>query len=237
VVALDDERRWYRYHHLFADFLRGRLRRERPERVDGLPLLPSGWYEENGHLVEAVGHALFAPGSDPERAARLVERGVNEAWSRGEFPAVLRWLEALPTEAKRLRPRLFPEHAIALTLAGRTGDVEPFLLEEPERAAETTTKDDRRFLLGLSAAVRSRLALRRGDPPEAVELARRALSLLPEEDAPQRNFAAVGLGVALRAARAGGTSSRGSWRVQRPDRRGALRQRGHRKDAPEQPLP
>jgi LuxR family maltose regulon positive regulatory protein len=194
VVSLDDDRRWYRYHHLFADFLRGRLGRESPDLTGELHLRASGWYEDNGHLVEAIGHALSAP--DHERAARLIEQGIKEAWSRGEGPTVLGWLEALPTGAKRRRPRLITEHALALVLTGRPNDVEP-LLKEAERAAEVTGEDGR-FLLGLASAVRSWRARLRGDAPEAVELARRALSLLPDAEAPYRNFAAICLGDALR---------------------------------------
>src|ERR687890_1928582 len=117
VIALDDERHWYRYHHLFADFLRGRLMRERPESTGELHLRASCWYEDNGHLPEAVGHALSAP--DHDLAARLIEEGVEGAVERGEGTTALRWLEALPTEAKRLRPRLFVEHAVALVISGR----------------------------------------------------------------------------------------------------------------------
>ncbi len=73
VVPLDDERRWYRYHHLFADFLRGRLERERPEHLATLHLRASEWCEENALVAEAVRHALSA--GDHERAARLIERG------------------------------------------------------------------------------------------------------------------------------------------------------------------
>src|SRR5918999_3714518 len=105
VFALDEERRWYRYHHLFAEFLRGRLMRERPESTGELHLRASGWYEGNGHLSEAVGHALSAP--DHDLAARLIEEGVEGAVERGEGTTALRWLEALPPEAKRRRPRLF----------------------------------------------------------------------------------------------------------------------------------
>jgi LuxR family maltose regulon positive regulatory protein len=194
VVALDDERRWYRYHHLFADFLRGRLGRENPGLVGDLHLHASGWYEDNGLIAEAIGHAFSAP--DHERAARLIEKGIEETWSPGEFPTVLRWLEALPTGAKRRYPRLFLHHAAALTLTGRPDDAEP-LLKEAERTADAF-REDRRFLLGFASAIRSWRARLRGDAPRAVELARRALSLLPDEDAPQRNFAAVCLGYALR---------------------------------------
>jgi LuxR family transcriptional regulator, maltose regulon positive regulatory protein len=196
VVLLDDDRVWYRYHHLFADFLRARLRRESPELAGELQLLASGWYENNGQVAEAIGHALSAP--DHERAARLIEREVKQAWSRGEGPTVLRWLEALPAGAKRRRPRLFLQHAQALVLIGQPDDVE-LLLKEAERAAEAPGQD-RRFLLGFASAVRSWRARLRGDVPSAVELARRALLLLPDEEGHLRNFAAVSLGDALRAA-------------------------------------
>jgi LuxR family maltose regulon positive regulatory protein len=196
VVLLDDERRWYRYHHLFADFLRGRLRRESSELAGELHVLASGWHEDNGHLGEAIGHALSAP--DHERAARLIEGEVKQAWSRGEGPTVLRWLEALPAGAKRRRPRLFLQHAQVLALIGKPDDVE-LLLREAERAAEATGQD-RRFLSGFASAVRSWRARLGGDAPGAVELARRALSLLPDEEGHLRNFAAVSLADALRTA-------------------------------------
>src|SRR5918999_3731112 len=198
VIALDDERHWYRYHHLFAEFLRGRLMRERPQSTGELQLRASGWYEDNGHLPEAVGHALSAPCHD--LAARLIEEGVEGAVERGEGTTALRWLEALPTEAKRLRPRLFVEHAVALVITGRPDDAEP-LLQEAEQAASEATVDgeEGRFLLGFASAVRSWRARLRGDAPEAVELARRALALLPDSETHVRNYAAVRLGDALRA--------------------------------------
>jgi LuxR family maltose regulon positive regulatory protein len=195
VIPLDDERRWYRYHHLFSDFLRGRLMRERPESAGELHLRASGWYECNGHLAEAIGHALSAP--DYDLAARLIEEGVEGAVERGEGTTALRWLEALPTEAKRRRPRLFVEHAVALVITGRPDDAEP-LLKEAERAAEAADEKDRRFLLGFASTVRSWRARLQGNAPEAVELARRALSLLPDGETPVRNYAAVRLGDALR---------------------------------------
>ncbi len=194
VVPLDDERRWYRYHHLFADFLRGRLKRENPERVGELHLRASGWHEENGHLAEAIEHALSASDPGHELAARLIERGVKDAWSRGEGPTVLRWLEVLPEKAKRHRPRLLLEHAQSLAITGRPADTEP-LLKEAERLA---FGDDRGYLLGFASAIRSWRARLRGDSPEAIELARHALSLLPNQDPAHRNFAAICLGDALR---------------------------------------
>lgn len=197
VVALDEERRWYRYHRLFADVLRGRLERERPEQGALLHLRASAWCEENRLVAEAIQHALS--GGDHDRAARLIEEGVEGAMERGEGTTALRWLEAVPPEAKRRRPRLFVEHAVALMITGRPNDTDPFL-QEAERAAEASGEGENgRFLLGFALAVRSWRARLRGDAAEAVELARRALSLLPDSEAPVRNYAAVRLGDALRA--------------------------------------
>jgi ATP/maltotriose-dependent transcriptional regulator MalT len=95
----------------------------------------------------------------------------------------------------RLRPRLFVEHAVALVITGRPDDAEP-LLREAERAAEVDGEDGR-FLLGFASTVLSWRVHLRGNAPEAVELARRALSLLPEGDVHVRNYAAVRLGDAL----------------------------------------
>jgi LuxR family maltose regulon positive regulatory protein len=154
----------------------------------------SGWYEENGYLDEAIGHALSAP--DYDLAVRLIGGGATqEAWSRGEVPTVLRWLGALPAEARRRRPRLLLQHAMALALTGRPDDAES-LLDETEREVEATG-DDGRFLSGFASAVRSWCSRLRGDAPHAVELARKALSLLPDEAGGLRAFAAVVLGDTL----------------------------------------
>jgi ATP/maltotriose-dependent transcriptional regulator MalT len=71
VVPLDDDRNWYRYHHLFADVLRRRLRQAQPEALPELHRRASVWHEQNGSTAEAVGYALAA--RDVERAADLVE--------------------------------------------------------------------------------------------------------------------------------------------------------------------
>ncbi len=198
VVGLDDERRWYRYHHLFAEFLRGRLTHEDRKLAGGLHLRASGWHERRGMTSEAIRHALCASDSDPgyELAARLVEGEAKRAWGSGEGATVLGWLEALPEEARRRRPRLLLEHAMALALTGRPDDAEP-LVGEAERAAEDIGSD-RPYILGFASAIRCFRARLTGDALRAVEYGRRALSLLPDEETPHRNFAAVCLGDSLR---------------------------------------
>src|SRR3954471_5430471 len=95
LVPLDDRRRWYRYHHLFADVLRARLLDEQPDRVRELHLRASDWYERNGERSEAIHHALAAP--DFERAADLVELALPTLPTlrqRRQEVTLRRWLEA-----------------------------------------------------------------------------------------------------------------------------------------------
>ena len=197
VVPLDEERRWYRYHHLFAGFLRTRLERENPGSIPRLHLRTSGWYEENGWFFEAVGHALA--GEDYERAADLVERVAREAWSRGEILTLLGWLRRLPGEVMRCRPKLLLDQATASVLSGQLDAAETPLLEA-EDAAANADEARRRYLLGYAAGVRSWRARLLGDTSDAIELARRSLTLLPEDEPGLRSFAAIGLGDAHRDA-------------------------------------
>src|ERR671910_801223 len=196
LIALDDERRWYRYHHLFTDFLRSRLQREQPERIRELHRRAAEWYERNGWTSEAIRHALAA--QDHDRAADLVEDVARKMWFRGEVMTLLGWLEALPEETRRRRPQLLLQYSATLLWVGRLDDVEP-LLKEAERAAEATG-EDRQFLLGFASAIRSWRARLEGDAPYAVELAQRALTLLPEKDLELRTFAAFRLAEAYRTA-------------------------------------
>ena len=209
VIPLDDERRWYRYHHLFADFLRGRLEGERPERLVPLHLRASEWCEENMLVAEAVRHALSA--GDHERAARLMERGGGQTWYRGEVVTLLGWLRVLPIEAMRRRPLLLVWYAAALMLVGRLDGVESLLRDaedvvgaagEGQDEGMQTGADgvDPQHVRATAAAVRSLHARLQGEPRGAIEHARRALALLPEENLDPRPFAAFCLAEAYRAA-------------------------------------
>jgi LuxR family maltose regulon positive regulatory protein len=207
VIALDDERHWYRYHHLFADVLRSRLQREQPERIRELHRRAAAWYERNGWTYEAIWHALAA--QEHDRAANLVEHVARKMWNRGEVMTLLGWLEALPEETKRRLPQLLLQYSAALLWVGQLDDVEP-LVQEIERAAGVSREGPdedlrpsadeplRQVLMGGIAAVRSWRAYMKGEPHDAIALAQRALALLPEKDLELRTFAAFRLAEAYR---------------------------------------
>ncbi len=118
LVPLDDERRWFRYHHLFADAVRAQLRQRDPGRYAELYRRASAWFEEQDLIEEAVEHALAA--ADFARAATLLEQRAGELAVRaGRFETALGWLGALP-EAKRVCPAHWDALARGHGKAGET---------------------------------------------------------------------------------------------------------------------
>jgi LuxR family maltose regulon positive regulatory protein len=104
VVPLDDERRWYRYHQLFADALRARLAARQAHRVGELHAAASRWFAANGLLADAVRHAIA--GGDHEHTADLVELALPDLRRRRQDRTLYDWLVALPDDIVRRRPLL-----------------------------------------------------------------------------------------------------------------------------------
>jgi LuxR family maltose regulon positive regulatory protein len=204
VVALDEEKYWYRYHRLFSDVLRHRLRKVQPARIPTLHRRAARWYEDHGHVEDAITHALAA--GDAEWAARLVEQNTAAVVMRSEGATLLRWLEGLPEGMVRSRPRLLVAYAIAALFGGRLDDVEP-LLRDAERAlggSVETSKANPEELEAMGwladvpscvATVRGDLARMRGDASRATELSRQALARLPEDSPYLRSKAMWNLGI------------------------------------------
>jgi LuxR family maltose regulon positive regulatory protein len=192
LTPLDERLEWYRYHLLFARLLRKRLDETQPELASQLQRRASAWHEAHGSIASAIDYALAA--TDYPRAVRLVESQAEAALMRSEHATLRRWIEALPGELVRARPRLCISHAWSLLLSGRAPETVEARLREATRPA---TSDD---VGGEAVALRSLLALLGGRIAEAIELARLALQRLPEERAFLRGVAADTLGIAYLSA-------------------------------------
>ena len=208
VVPLDDRRQWYRYHHLFADVLRARLVRDRPDRATDLHVLASEWYERNDLPEDAVTHALAA--ADFERAASVIEGAVPAVRKSRQDATLLRWLTLLPDEIIDRRPVLGVYCAWSSLVAGDVEAVEP-RLRAAERALAATTADgtpahdsaageELRMLPVMIAVYRAAVAQARGDLVGIREHAERALDLIGPDDHLGRGAAAGFLGLAAWAA-------------------------------------
>jgi LuxR family maltose regulon positive regulatory protein len=209
LVPLDDRRRWYRYHNLFADVLHARLLDEQPGQVPDLHRRASIWHEQNGEHPLAIGHALAA--GDFERAAHLVELAIPAMARTRQEATVHAWLEMIPDEMVRVRPVLSVRFAGALLVSGELEGVEG-RLRDAERwldpatgaregsqvpPAEMVVADEGGFrsLPGTIEMYRAGLALARSDVPGTVRHAQRTLELAPDDDHLCRASAAALLGL------------------------------------------
>jgi len=194
IVPLDNERRWYRYHHLFADLLRQRLQQSAASLQTELHIRASVWYEDNGLEIEAFRHAVAA--NDVERAARLVEGEGMPLIFRGAATPVLNWLDSLPTAMLDARPSLWVIYASTLLFASQPIGVEE-KLHAAEAALQDAELDDKtRDLVGHIAAIRATVAVVHYDVETIVAQSLRALEYLHPDNLPVRTATTWTLGVA-----------------------------------------
>ncbi len=203
IIPLDNERRWYRYHHLFADLLRQRLRQsiasstgDAKNRVNELHIRASQWYEDNSLELEAFHHA--AAGNDIERTERLIEGKGIPLHFRGAATAILSWLASLPTPVMNARPSLWWRYASLLLINGQTTGVEEKLqAAEAALALQDVEVDDKtRNLVGQIAAARAVLALTLYQAETMITQSRRALEYLHPDSQSSRASANWTLGMA-----------------------------------------
>ncbi|HKQ08075.1 MAG TPA: LuxR C-terminal-related transcriptional regulator [Blastocatellia bacterium] len=183
IIPLDNERRWYRYHHLFADLLRQRLHQSiasSPEdaerRINELHIRASRWFEENGLAIEAFHHAAAA--DDVERAQQLIAGDRIPQHLRGAVAAILDWLKSLPKTVLDARPWLWWRYASLLLVNGQTAGVEEKLQAAEDALRGREAQEEDRNLVGLIAAARAVLALTRYKVDTMLAQSRRALEYL-----------------------------------------------------------
>ena len=185
LMPLDEVRGWWRYHHLFADLLRARLRQEQPAHVAVLHRNAAAWYEEHGLADDAIRHAVAA--GEMLWTARLVEQHFDEFYFlRGEAATIQQWLSALPADLIRYRARLLLSQAVMATVSGQAEAAEP-LLDAAERAPAGSAEEPFEPTAGRAASwlvnvpvlttlLRSYLATLNGDAVGTADLASRGLA-------------------------------------------------------------
>jgi LuxR family transcriptional regulator, maltose regulon positive regulatory protein len=188
IIPLDQSCTWYRYHHLFVELLRQRLQVTETISEKGLHALACQWFTDEGLFPEAIQHALAGP--EWERAAELIQEYSVSLLRRGELGTLMVWLKALPEEVIRKHPQLCRDYGWVLTL---TGQLEA--AKTPLDCAEKELQgDDMR--LGQVIVAQAYLARARGDYLEAIELSKKALTLIGESDILSRGLVTFTLGFA-----------------------------------------
>ncbi len=176
LIPLDDERCWYRYHHLFADVLTRRLEQLNSRLVPELHSRASHWYEQNAMISEATHHAIMA--GNQARAAQLVEQNGCSLLMRGEGFTLLKWVESVGTYT-HTHPWLSILKAWGLALTGYLDQVEPILQTAEGLFSPLEPAIEAKIMLGSIAAVRAFMANLHGEAQLAADYAHRALEYLP----------------------------------------------------------
>jgi LuxR family maltose regulon positive regulatory protein len=169
LIPLDDERRWFRYHHLFGGLLRHELTRTAPQQPSTLHQRAAQWYAENGDPAEAIGHAISS--GDASLTRGLVAAHWRQHFNAGQLETVRRWLDALPAELVAMDASLSAARVWIALDTGRLEDVGDAL-----DAAEASGPPDTQLMV-LRALHRYKI----GDVAEA---AHRLQQIAPSADDP-----------------------------------------------------
>ena len=200
LIALDEERTWYRFHALFAELLKNQLLQNEPERIDGLHERAADWYMKNGFTQKAVEHAFQV--SNLNKAFALIQRHAMTMLYQGEVHMVAGWFERLPESLMQDSPMMYVSKAWALALMyhlQRRNEIEQ-AAQSAERALELSNADQalRNLVAGYIASVRAYLmqplVLAGEEPSKLIATSQRAQELLPESEKGIRSVNALNIG-------------------------------------------
>ncbi|NLW71381.1 MAG: hypothetical protein GXY37_00610, partial [Chloroflexi bacterium] len=192
IVPLDDERIWYRYHHLFSDLLRTRLQGHSPSSIPELHQRASIWFEKHGDIEASINHSLLA--EDWDSANRLIDLYLPKYLENGQMTTIFKWLEQFPQEELFKRPKLCVQVAEMYSQAGLIDKIDPFLdkAEEivtfygnPEKSdgrsnENNLTVEEIIVIKSMVSILRGLKAVCSGHPQRAMEITQIALETYPE---------------------------------------------------------
>jgi len=196
LIPLDNERVWYRYHHLFADFLRTELSKTETEKLYKKAAL---WHEQNDMLSEAVEYAIA--GGDLEFLADVIDRVFKKdaVWERGSLTLYETWLDVLPLGAYQSRPALSLNASRIFYLLGSFDLAEKQIDQTEQSLYALPPTPENEQMLALASLYRGAIASVRGDTEKAIELITFAQERLPREHYLQhaRGYFSLGLAYEL----------------------------------------
>jgi LuxR family maltose regulon positive regulatory protein len=198
LVPLDGDRNWYRYHHLFADLLKQRLKLSQDHDMQELHLRAREWYSQQGQDRDALQHSLLA--EDFETAAELINQLAMEVVQKGEYQTVSGWINALPESIQKSHPYLWALDVWALRMEGKFDAAESKIAEVEEAIEDPAHagSEDLENIVGLINSHKAYIAFIRGDLDNSVAVARKSLTQLPPGLVVIQTLTTLYLGVALR---------------------------------------
>jgi LuxR family maltose regulon positive regulatory protein len=188
VIPLDDERCWYRYHHLFADVLRKRLEQYYPGSLPRLHQRASLWFEQNGLIPEAIRHSLT--GGDQDRVIQLIEQYGPILVLSGEYNALSNWIKAVESRSQT-HPWIHIMKAWLFILTGQPERAEDLLQIAEKLISSLETDTQNKLMQGAIATGRAYRSFINGDTNRTATFARQAMEDLPGVDLISRSIRSI----------------------------------------------
>ncbi len=197
LISLDNQRDWYRYHHLFQDMLRYWLKREYPDQISALHRRASDWFIKHDWLEDSLTHAVLA--HDWQNVIQIIKQNVFTMFSQGKMSTARRWFSYLPQDHILASAELCLNYATALNLSGASDEMPPYLkqaeqLLHAEQMLQQPSQSE--TLEGQIAVLRGYQARRDNKFGQSIHYLKNALDLLPKDQLGFRVTAHLHLGVA-----------------------------------------
>jgi LuxR family maltose regulon positive regulatory protein len=192
IVPQDDERVWYRYHHLFADLLRTRFESVSPELIPILHRRASTWFEKNGDIEDSINHSLAA--EDWDNASRLIDLRIHRFLENGQMTTVMKWIGSFPREELFKKPKLCIQVAEMYSQAGMIDQIDP-LLDKAEEIVNSMKNEEEipdvaeglylsekeiTVIQSMASILRGLKAVCSGHPQRAIDITQAALDTIPD---------------------------------------------------------
>lgn len=184
VFALDEERQWFRYHHLLADVLRHRLKQVNAPVIPDLHNRAAYWFAGRKLYPEALTHAFAAHNDD--LAGSVLEILAKRVWEGGTAFSLLHWFEQLPGKTLSLNPNLAVFYAKELLYSGQGQQAHELLVKTEQSLPMIDRIDDaeKQIISGSIATMQALMLMYRGDIPAQLQQCDRALDLLAGYQSP-----------------------------------------------------
>ena len=193
ILPLDQERRWFRYHHLFADLLRFRLQEQFADEIPVLNRKAANWYTSNGFEAEAIHHALQS--DNPQFAAKLIEKQAISCLTKGHLKLFIDWCSQLPIAIRQEFPWLLMYLALSQLLTQQVPKaLQNLALVGSQLQSNTLPPEEKTSLKGHINAIQAYMLIQQQQLDQSIALANLALQQLPKEATIMRSFAVFTLG-------------------------------------------
>jgi len=197
IIPLDNERQWFRYHHLFGDLLKQRQLKSKKDSVSDIHNKASIWFEMNAIPILAIDHSLKA--NNIERASSLIDKQADSFWLTGEHTLLQRYLEELPTSVIATKPKLIIYYSWILFMNGKYEEAELSLQKAEQLFSDSSDQEpsattNKEQFQGRIFAIRASLASFRGEITKTIQFSEQALKLLSKQDDNWRCIGAMTLG-------------------------------------------